>query len=157
MVNNSVVRKPAEGRAFWLLDSLYEVKAGSKETGGVMTVMEITMPAGMGPPPHTHDGTESVYVLEGTLRYYIGDDTFEGGPGTFFHIAQGTVERYDPVGAARVLVTYTPGGIDEFFEEVGEPAQAHALPPPTGQPPDFERLQTVGARYGIQMQAMPTG
>jgi quercetin dioxygenase-like cupin family protein len=156
MVHHSLVRQSGEGRAFWLLDSLYVVKAACKETAGAMTVMEVTMPAGAGPPPHIHEGTESVYVLEGNLRYFIGDDTFEGGPGTFFHIPKGIRERYDPLDTARVLITYTPGGIDEFFAEVGEPAQAHELPPPTGRPPDFERLQTVGARYGIQMEPMPT-
>lgn len=64
----------------------------------------------MGPPPHTHPGTETVYVLEGTIRYYIGDDTIDAGPGTLFHIPAGTLGRFEPTTRAKVLVTYAPGG-----------------------------------------------
>lgn len=157
MTGNIVIRKQGEGQAYWLLDSLYEVKTSGKETGGAMTVMEMTIRPGMGPPPHKHAGTETVFVIEGRTRYYIGDEVFEGGPGTLFHIPEGVEERFDPIDTVRLLVTYTPGGIDEFFAEFGEPAQAHELPPPTGQPPDFERMQEVAARYGIAMHRLPTG
>lgn len=154
-MGKTMVRKPGEGRTLWLLDSLYEVKVAGEETGGALTVMEMTIPPGMGPPPHTHDGTESVYVLEGRLRYYIGDETYEGGPGTFFHIPTDTVERFEPIDTVRVLITYTPGGIDKFFTEFGEPAQERGLPLPSGQPVDFERMRTIAERYGVQMQPMP--
>jgi quercetin dioxygenase-like cupin family protein len=111
-----------------MLGGLYEVKAASAETGGALTAMEMTMPAGMGPPPHTHPGTESVYILEGTLRYHIGDETVEAGPGSFFDISEGVLENFEPTSDVRVLVIYTPGGIDEFFAEAGEPAARREVP-----------------------------
>lgn len=117
MAKNSVVRQKGDGDAFWLLNGLYEVKASGDETNGEMTVMEMTIPEGGGPPPHTHPGTESVYVVEGTLRYHIGNETFEGGPGSFFHIPAGTLERFEPTSTVRMVITYTPGGIDKFFAE----------------------------------------
>jgi quercetin dioxygenase-like cupin family protein len=152
MADKTVVRKQGEGTALWMLDSLYEVKAAGDETNGALTVMEMTMPAGMGPPPHTHPGGESVYVLEGTLRYHIGDETVEGGPGSFFYIPEGTWENFEPVDTVRVLVIYTPGGIDEFFAEAGEPAEARELPPPSDSPPDVERIIAIGERHGLQMK-----
>lgn len=151
MTEQTVVREPGEGQAYWMLGGLYEVKAGSNETGGA-TVMEMTMPAGMGPPPHTHPGTETVYVLDGTIRYHIGDDTFDAGPGTLFHIPAGTLERFEPTSTARVLVTYAPGGIERFFAEAGEPAERHELPPPPDGPPDVERLAAIAERYGMHIQ-----
>lgn len=120
MAKNAHVRQNGDGQAFWMLNGLYEVKASSDETNGVMTVMEVTVPVNSGPPPHTHPGTESVYVIEGTLRYHIGDETFEGGPGSFFHIPEGTLERFEPTSTARLLITYMPGGIEKFFAEAGE-------------------------------------
>src|SRR5438105_6639520 len=80
MADVTVVRNRDEGDAVWMLGGRYEVKASSEQTNGAMTVMEMWMPAGMGPPPHTHPGTESVYVLEGRVRYNIGGDTCDGGP-----------------------------------------------------------------------------
>jgi quercetin dioxygenase-like cupin family protein len=155
MADKTVVRNEGEGKAFWMLDSLYEVKVAGDETNGALTVMEMTMPPGMGPPPHTHPGGETVYVLEGRLRYHIGDETVEAGPGSFFYIPEGTWENFEPIDTARVLVIYTPGGIDKFFAEVGEPAQAHELPPPSESPPDIERIVAIGARHGLQMKPPP--
>lgn len=155
MPGTTVVRKPGEGKALWMLDSLYEVKAASDETGGAMTVMEMTIPEGMGPPPHTHPGAEAVYVLEGTIRYHIGDETIEGGPGSFFHIPEGTWERFEPTETVRLLVIYAPGGIDDFFDEVGEPAQAHELPPRSDSPPDVEGIMAAAERHGMQMKPPP--
>jgi hypothetical protein len=55
MTGHTVVRKPGEGQAFWVLGGLYEVKAASDETGAI-TIMETTMPAGMGPSPRSLAG-----------------------------------------------------------------------------------------------------
>lgn len=152
MAGGSVVRKSGEGTAYWMLGGLYEVKAASSETGGDMTVMEMTIPAGAGPPPHTHPGSESVYVLEGNLRYQIGDDVIEGGPGSFFHIPAGVVENFEPVSDIRVLVTYSPGGIEDFFAEAGEPAERHEVPPAPTEPPDIERLAAIGQKHGMEIR-----
>ena len=156
MADVTVVCNRDEGDAVWMLGGRYEVKASADDTGGAMTVMEMWMPAGMGPPPHTHPGTESVYVLEGRLRYHIGEQTFEGTPGSFFHIPAGIVENFEPTEESRVLVTYSPGGIERFFTEAGEPARSPGLPPPPDGPPDIERLASIAARYGMEIQ-QPAG
>src|SRR5437899_12243063 len=91
----AVVRRPGEGDAIWMLNSLYEVRASSDDTGGELTAMEMTIPPGMGPPPHVHEGGESVYVLEGHVRYHIGRDVHEGGPRTFVYVAAGIEENFE--------------------------------------------------------------
>ena len=82
--------------------------------------------------------------------------TFDGVPGSVFHIPQGTVETFEPTGDKnlRVLVTYSPGGIENFFAEAGEPAQSYELPPPPDGPPDIERLIEIGKRYGMNIQLL---
>ncbi|WP_165959326.1 cupin domain-containing protein [Actinomadura sp. KC345] len=153
MTATVVARKPAVGEAYWVLGGLYEVKVSSEESDGELVVMHMTMPAGLGPPPHTHPGNEAVYVLDGTLRYYIGDDTLEGEPGSFFYVPAGTWENFEPTSTCRVLVEYLPGkDIDKFFAEIGEPATTRELPPATTPPPDVDRIIAVGARYGLEMR-----
>lgn len=151
----TIVRKRGEGDAVWMLDSLYAIRASSEETDGAVTIMEMTIPPGMGPPPHTHPGGESVYVLEGEVRYHIGGETYEGGPGTFFHVPAGVEEHFEPAGdtPVRLLVVYTPGGIEKFFREVGEPAERQELPPRSETPPDFERIVRVAAQHGMNITA----
>jgi quercetin dioxygenase-like cupin family protein len=153
MAGETVVRQSGEGTAYWMLGGLYEVKVGSDETAGALTIMEMTLPAGMGPPPHRHPGSESVCVLEGKLRYHIEGAAFDGGPGSAFHIPAGTLENFEPVEDSRILVVYAPGGIEGFFAEAGEPAERRELPPPPTEPPDIDRLVAIGQKHGMEIEA----
>ena len=156
MAKGTVIRHRGEGDAFWVLGGLYEVKAAGHETQSEVTVMEMTMPAGMGPPPHTHPGPEMVYVLEGTVRYHIEDEVVEGRPGSFFYVPGGVWENFEPTETARVLVMYRPGGLDGFFAEIGERARTREVPPPSESPPDLDRIASAGERYGVRIQ-VPAG
>ena len=152
MSDGTVVRPRGTGDAVWMLGGRYEVKVSSEETGGAMTVMEMRLPAGMGPPPHTHPGSETVYVLDGRLRYHIGGEVFDATPGSIFHIPAGIVENFEPIEESRVLVTYAPGGIEQFFAEAGEPARTQELPPTPDAPPDLEQLAGIAGKYGMDIQ-----
>jgi quercetin dioxygenase-like cupin family protein len=153
----TVVHKAgAPGQAFWMLGGLYEVLLSSEESNGAATIMQMTVPAGMGPPAHTHPGTETVYVVEGTLNYNIDGEQIEAGPGSLFYIPEGTVECFQPTTTVRLLITYAPGGIDKFFAEAGEVALSREVPPPPSGPPDVERLVAIGARHGMLIQP-PSG
>lgn len=103
----------------------------------------------------THAGAETLYVLEGRLRFHSGDEAIEAGPGSFFYTPSGTLETFEPLETVRVLVSYTPGGTDRFFREIGEPAAAREIPPPSETPPDFERIVAIAEQYGMQIQAPP--
>ena len=156
MAEKTVVHRPGEGQAFWMLGGLYEVLLSSDETNGAATVMQMTMPAGMGPPPHVHHGvTETVYVVDGTVTCHFDGQKIDGGPGSLFRIPSDTRERFEPTSKARVVVTYEPGGMDKFFAEAGEPAQRREIPPAPTSPPDVDRLVKIGARYGLEIQPPP--
>ena len=151
-MSGTVVRTRGAGDAFWMLGGRYEVKVSSEESDGAMTVMEMWLPAGMGPPPHTHPGSETVYVLSGRLRYHIAGEVHDGGPGSIFHIPAGVLENFEPVEESRLLVTYAPGGIEQFFAQAGEPATSDELPPAMDGPPDLAELASIASRYGMDIQ-----
>lgn len=153
MSTTPVARKGDEGAAYWLLGGLYEVIVSGEETGGAMTVMRMTAPAGTGAPPHTHPGAEALYVLAGEITVHIGDDAVVAGPGSSFFFPAGTREFFEANTDATVLATYLPGGVDKFFAEVGEQALSRTIPPPSDEPPDFERIITVAAAYGMNIEA----
>lgn len=153
MSGKSVSLQQGEGRSFWMLNGLYTVKASAEETGGEASIIEMTMADGWGPPEHSHDCGESMYVLEGTVRLHMHGESTDYGPGSFFHIPAGTLERPEPLGTVRVLAVYVPGGIDRFFAEAGEPAATNDLPPLSDEQPDIQRLVTIGEKYGLHMGA----
>ena len=155
MGDKLVARNRGEGENIWMLGGLYEVKAAGDETNGAMTVMEVTVPVDCGPPPHIHNCGEGVYVLEGRGRYHIGDDVIDVGPGSFMYFPAGTIETFEPTDTMRVLLIYSPGGMDQFFEEAGERAESYNVPTQSA-PPDVERLTTLGNKHGLQL-LLPKG
>ena len=157
-MTDQVVRGSGEGTGVWMLGGRYTVKVSGDESGGAVTVMEMHMPAGSGPPPHTHPGGETVYVLDGTLDYHIDGKVVPGKAGDTFHIPAGTMENFVPTSELRILVAYTPGGIDKFFLEVGETPGGPGLPPPMAGPPPqefLEHLVEVASRYGMDIELPP--
>jgi quercetin dioxygenase-like cupin family protein len=151
-MSGTVVRYPGAGEATWMLGGRYEVKVSSAEADGAMTIMEMWLPAGAGPPMHTHPGSETVYVLSGRLSYHIGGEVYDGAPGAIFHIPAGVSEAFEPIEESRILVTYAPGGIERFFAEAGEPATSNELPPLPDAPPDIARIASIGAKYGMEIE-----
>ncbi|MDT2079140.1 MAG: AraC family ligand binding domain-containing protein, partial [Planktomarina sp.] len=44
-----------------------------------------------------------VYIVQGTMRFYIGDDVVEGGPGSLIRIPPYVVHYGEPFGDEQVL------------------------------------------------------
>jgi quercetin dioxygenase-like cupin family protein len=152
MADQTVVSRPGEGEALWVLGGLYEILVSSDETGNALTVIQFTIPEGAGPPPHVHDSAEMVRVLEGSARFHADGETFEAGPGTTLYFAAGVEETFEPIGQVKLMTTYAPGGMDRLFGEFGERAERREVPPPMEGPPDIERLIALGEKYGLQLR-----
>ena len=58
---------------------------------------------GMQTNPHSHPIEQAVYIVKGTMRFYIGDTVVEGGAGSLIRIPS-DVEHYgEPMGDELVL------------------------------------------------------
>jgi quercetin dioxygenase-like cupin family protein len=90
-----------------------------EETGGrLMALVTIAAP-GEGPPLHTHaNEDECLVVLEGTMRFRLGDDIEDAPAGSLVFVPRGAVHTWQNVGdsPARMLVLFTPAGMERFFE-----------------------------------------
>lgn len=123
----------------WWQGGLMEIKARAEDTGGALGVLEGSRwHRGYGPPLHIHSREdEVVYVLEGRIRFRIGDDEFEAGPGAWVWQPRGVPQSFKVESeSARALVIYTPGGVERMFEEAGVPAGDSADPPEQQHNPD---------------------
>lgn len=95
------------------------LKATGAETGGGAAFLEATSAPGARLAPHVHHGSdEAIYVLEGQVRYRIGERTVEAPAGAFVFVPRGTVHAAETVGAApaRVLAAYLPAGPERTLE-----------------------------------------
>ena len=139
-----LLHRPADGGdMFYGPGDLYRFLVTGAETGGAYFAMEAIVPPGGGPPPHTHrDEDETFYVLEGRCDFLLGGETITGGPGDFVNVPRGTVHSFRNGGAetARMVLTFTPAGMEHFFEATLEPAPNGALTAP-------DNVEDVAARY----------
>ena len=141
------------------MGNLYEIKVDGEPTGGP-TVVQVTVPPGpvLGSPPHIHDCDEVLYVLDGTLRFHVGDNSEDATAGAVLHFPKGTTEWFENTTnqPAKVLIVYNGGQTASFFKEVGETAKTRTLPPPPTGEPDLERLAAVATKYGLQLKSPPS-
>jgi quercetin dioxygenase-like cupin family protein len=142
-----------QGEALWWFGALAEIKATAADTGGQMTIIEITEPPGYEAPLHVHrNEDESFWILDGDATFEVGDTKIEAHPGDYAYGPRDVPHRFT-VGAAgcRMLFILTPGGFEDLVREMGEPAPSRTVPPPTDQPPDMEAVAAIAGRYGCEL------
>lgn len=145
-----------EGETVWFLQNRMTLKATRESTGGAFGLVESWIAPGSSPPLHVHRREdESFFVIEGVLRFRVGDEEAVLGPGGFVFAPRNiphtfVVESETP---AHVLTLLTPGGGERFFVDGGRPAEGPGLPPPG--PPDIEKLKRVAPLYGDEIIGPP--
>jgi hypothetical protein len=91
---------------------------------------------------------ETFYVVEDTLRFKVGEETFDLAAGDFAYIPRGVAHGYVNMGQVPVrgLDIFVSGGFDRFMDDVGQ------LPP---GPPDPNKMREIGEKYGQEVVGPP--
>ena len=146
-------RPAGTGATFLGPGDLYRFLVTGAETGGAYFAMEAIVPPGGGPPPHTHrNEDETFYVVEGRIEFLLADQVVTGNVGDFVNVPRGAVHRFHNAGTtpARMILTFTPAGIEHFFEETLE----RALDPSQTGGDDIDavaaRYVAAAPRYGLE-------
>lgn len=146
-------RPAATGPAFWGPGDHYTFLVTGEESGGAYFAMEALVPPGGGPPPHVHTREdETFYVLEGSIEFLLGDDLRTAGPGDFVNVPRGTVHRFLNTGTetARLILTFTPAGLEKWFEETLERAPNTFDEVPDNVAEVVARYVEAAPRYGLE-------
>jgi quercetin dioxygenase-like cupin family protein len=149
-----LMHRPVEtGPAYWGPGDHYTFLVTGEESGGAYFAMEALVPPGGGPPPHIHRREdETFYLVEGRVEFRLGDETITAGPGDFVNVPRGVVNGFHNAGTetARMVLTFTPAGIEGFFEDTLEPAPNR----PQGAPDNVDevaaRYVEAAPRYGLE-------
>jgi mannose-6-phosphate isomerase-like protein (cupin superfamily) len=127
--------------SLWTLGCHFTLRHRSPD----LEVIDALVPAGYSPPLHQHNHvSESFYVLEGQVRFVVGDSDALYGPGDFVHVPRSTPHSFETLGPLRALNVVAPAGLWRFFTECGEPAPEPTLPPEVRIPAD---LAAIVARH----------
>jgi quercetin dioxygenase-like cupin family protein len=144
-----------DGERIWIVADTMTLKATAESTGGALVLLENLTAPGGGPPPHVHTREdEFFYVLDGAFEIRIGDELHVVEPGGFAFVPRGTVHSFRNTAAtpSRILVGFTPGGMDGFFRESGRPAVDDGPAPPVDED-EIARTLAAAPRYGVEAVA----
>jgi len=123
MRDKAIVFEPGEGKLLSARGSAMFFKATHTSTNGAFSFMERTLPpGGRKPPPHVHSNCEEAfYVLDGEIKFFLGDHTVIGRPGSFVHVPGGVSHTFGNAvnTPSRLLIIHSPA-MDAYFEELQE-------------------------------------
>jgi mannose-6-phosphate isomerase-like protein (cupin superfamily) len=134
-----------QGRVLTARGNVMAFKAVAAQTGGDFSLMERTVPPGARtPPPHRHvNCSEAFFVLDGTITFWLDEDSLTGGAGDFLLVPRGAGHTFGNRGAgpARLLVLHAPA-MDAYFAEL-DALWAAGTPTP-------ETERELMSRYGME-------
>ena len=155
---------PGEGRIFLVggSDSV-TFKVRGKDVADDFCQFEVAVTPGFGPPLHTHDWSESFYILDGEFEFQtlVGDEmkTIIGRPGATIYLPRGVPHGFknsaDQI--STMLITHAPAGLESFFEEYGVEVAGVGHVPAGLEPPDPAQMAEVLPRHGVQLVGVPAG
>jgi quercetin dioxygenase-like cupin family protein len=142
-----------QGDARWWFGTLAVIKTTAAQTGGQLTIIDVTNPPGFEGPLHVHHrDDEGFWILEGSVTLKVGDTTIEASAGDYVFAPRDIPHRYT-VGDAgcRMLFLMVPGGMEDIVRATSEPAASLTLPPPPDKEPDIDAIKAISEKHGYEL------
>ena len=139
---------PDEGRRVSLYEVAFRYAVESAHTNGALAILEVVIPPATLVKPHRHaNEDEYTLVLEGTVGVRLGDLETQASAGSYLVKPRGVPHAMWNTGAvaARIAEIVVPGGLENYFEELGPILQREAETADA----DYDAL---AARYGITIE-----
>lgn len=147
--------EPGHGPKFYLGNDQACVKLGSASTAGRLSLAELTVPPGGGPPPHRHSREdEAFYILSGTVEFTVADTVYTGKAGDFIFGQRGIIHTFhnpasDP--ARMVLYVAPPANFEDFAARCGLDWDGPGCPPPEAVAGVIGRIMRYAPEHGLEI------
>lgn len=147
---------PELRNSYWYIGHLMSILISSKDSGGSFSLIHGYEIKGLEPPPHIHTREdESFYLLDGEITYTAGDNVFKAEKGNWVFLPRGIQHSFQVnTDQAEVLIHLSPGGFENYFIEMSEPARELVIPPRPQGPPDVKRIVEIASKYGIKFPGL---
>jgi mannose-6-phosphate isomerase-like protein (cupin superfamily) len=129
---------------------IYRILTTAAASNQQIFAFEAYEPPGGGPPLHIHRHEEEFFfVLEGEVTFFVDGQILHRTAGQTAVVPRGAAHCFKNSSdkAARLLVLFTPGSIEKFFD--------YGLPFEDGRiPPDevlIGRIGALGPHYGLEV------
>lgn len=143
----------------WFLNSLMTVCRSSASGRDGVSVIEFRAPYGDAPPMHVHhDDDEIFHLIEGRMRFRVGDKEFTLEAGQSAVAPKGIPHAFrveSPEGARGLNIMAGPN-FENFVRAMGRPAETADLPQPTvPAPAEIERLARIAQAHAMTVLGPP--
>ena|SRR5438270_5865426 len=145
MSKQSVVVRNGEGEQLSVTGGIVRLLCEADKTDSAWSVLECVLPEKSGPPPHEHPWDEAYYVVDGEVRFTLGDKEMLVKKGDFVYAPGGTVHAFQSATSnppARMLIFDAPAHAGDFFRDVDREVKE--------MPRDAVKMPEIGARHGIR-------
>lgn len=142
---------PVLGNSYWYIGHLMSILISGKDSNGLFSLIHGYEIRGLEPPPHTHTKEdESFYIMDGEIKYTVGGEELYAKKGDWVFLPRNVQHSFQVITEkAEVLMHFTPGGFEDYFIEMSEPAKAMVIPDRPEGPPDVQKIIETASRYGI--------
>jgi quercetin dioxygenase-like cupin family protein len=143
--------------SYYVGGNLFSFLSESKDTGGAYAMVDSSMPASAGAPPHTHTREDEIFIiLEGEVEFTSGGIVTLAKAGDHVFQPRGVTHSFRVLSnGARALTIWTPGGLEAAFKQIAVRAKSLELPSnvPPMTPADLGRIAKIFAKYGYTFAA----
>jgi mannose-6-phosphate isomerase-like protein (cupin superfamily) len=145
---------PSTDISKWYKGILSTLLATGDDTGGAFDLVLSHMRSRTEPPPHVHTREhEFMYVLDGSLDVYVGNEVFQIGPGECEFLPLGRPHAFlirSP--EIRMLVFFTPDEFTKSFAPMATPAEKMEIPSDsvTYATADLEETMKIFLKHGVR-------
>ena len=141
----------------WFTTARLTIHLAQQQNAGGISVIEHHMARDFAVPLHVHEEEdENFYVLEGEVRFRIGDEVRTLGTGEAMSVAGGSAHSFRVVSGEARFLTITTGRFEEMVRSLGRVAETSGLPPqhePT--PEQMDMLVQACSAHGITFVGPP--
>ncbi|MBJ6127722.1 cupin domain-containing protein [Microvirga splendida] len=151
-------RAAMDHRNLWFLNARVTIRISSQDSSDGISVLEHHASQGDSPPLHVHHNEDEIFhVLEGEVRYRVGDQERQASAGETLLTPKGIPHTYRVESAEARMLTITRGEFENFIRALGRPADRQGLPDLSGPltPEQAEALARACRQFGIELVGPP--
>ena len=145
-----------DGETVSVVGDTYRIVITGEQTGGAYAAIDMLVPPGGGPGPHSHTAVQEwFYVVDGEIEFKTEAETYTAEKGAFINIPLGGLVhqfKNKTKTTTHLLCVVMPAGMEKFFEEIGKPVPLGAfLPPPVIGPEEQKKMREIAEKYGQKL------
>jgi quercetin dioxygenase-like cupin family protein len=140
-----------------LAGDTYTITVTGEQTDGRLSIIDMHVPPGGGPPLHRHDFEETFILLEGEVEATFRGQKSIVRAGETLHLPANAPHRFHNTSAepARMLCICSPAGQEKLFLEVGVPVATRTTPAPKldekEQAAFIEKVKELAPKYRTEL------